>query len=111
MPTYNFFLAPRTPLGSEVLADHALLHVHEGHIPLVEARQERPIAAELYLSPAARAVVAHNASGENIVVTSAIAVEIGWGLEGHHAESGRSRRMGLWKTGVVQEAEFPACQF
>lgn len=52
--THNFFLAPRTALGSQALVHHALLHIHEGDIPLVQARHELSIAAELDLSSTGR---------------------------------------------------------
>lgn len=50
--THNFFLASGTPLASEALGHNPLLHVDEGHIPLVQAGQELAIPAELDLASA-----------------------------------------------------------
>lgn len=47
--TYNFFFAARFPVAPQALGHHALLDVHEGNVPLVQARQELPIGAEFNL--------------------------------------------------------------
>lgn len=50
--THDFFLSAGISLAPEAFCHHALLDIHEGHIPLVQARQKLAVTAELDLPSA-----------------------------------------------------------
>lgn len=52
--THNFFLPAGAPPFPEAPRHHALLHVDEGQVRLVQARNEAAVIAQLDLAPAAK---------------------------------------------------------
>ena len=52
--THNFFLPAGAPLPPKAPRHHALFHVDERHVRLVQARNEAAVIAQLHLAPAVK---------------------------------------------------------